>query len=58
MAVRVGQSQIDDLLGVANPPSETHIFKGDTFDDLESIIAKVRCNHNPRKQFILEHKIK
>ncbi|PIK42548.1 putative anthrax toxin receptor 1 [Apostichopus japonicus] len=41
MAVRVGQSQIDDLLGVANPPSETHIFKGDTFDDLESIIAKI-----------------
>lgn len=41
LAVRVGESSAADLLGVADMPPETHIFQGDSFDDLENIIAQI-----------------
>lgn len=41
LAIRVGKSEIEDLLGVANTPPENYIFRGDSFDDLEDIIAQI-----------------
>ncbi|XP_072051094.1 anthrax toxin receptor 1-like [Amphiura filiformis] len=41
LAVRVGDSSIRDLRSVADSPSENHIFRGDTFHDLDSIIDNI-----------------
>ena len=41
LAVRVGESSIRDLQKVADPPAKEHIFKGDTFNDLQDIITQV-----------------
>ncbi|XP_022111829.1 anthrax toxin receptor 1-like [Acanthaster planci] len=41
LAVRVGESSVRDLQKVADPPAKEHIFRGDTFDDLQSIIIQI-----------------
>lgn len=41
LAVRVGESEVRDLQDVADKPSREHIFRGDSFNDLENIIDKV-----------------
>lgn len=41
LAVRVGESEIRDLQNVADKPAKEHIFRGDSFTDLQSIIDKV-----------------
>ncbi|XP_071808768.1 anthrax toxin receptor 1-like [Asterias amurensis] len=41
LAVRVGESSIRDLQKVADPPAKEHIFKGDTFNDLQDIITQI-----------------
>ncbi|XP_072165424.1 anthrax toxin receptor 1-like [Diadema setosum] len=41
LAVRVGQSNIRDLVDVADKPSSEHIFRGDSFNDLDHIIDKI-----------------
>ncbi|PIK42547.1 putative anthrax toxin receptor 1 [Apostichopus japonicus] len=41
LAVRVGESEVRDLQDVADKPSREHIFRGDSFNDLENIIDKI-----------------
>ncbi|XP_038060812.1 anthrax toxin receptor 1-like [Patiria miniata] len=41
LAVRVGDSSLRDLQKVADPPAKEHIFRGDTFNDLQSIITQI-----------------
>lgn len=41
LAVRVGESETRDLLNVADKPSSEHIFRGDSFNELENIIDKI-----------------
>ncbi|XP_030835925.1 anthrax toxin receptor 1-like [Strongylocentrotus purpuratus] len=41
LAVRVGDSNTIDLINVADKPTSQHIFRGDTFNDLDSIIDQI-----------------
>ncbi|XP_063968877.1 anthrax toxin receptor 1-like [Lytechinus pictus] len=41
LAVRVGDSDINDLIDVADKPTSQHIFRGDTFNDLDSVIDQI-----------------